>query len=112
MNGGPLARGWSSLDPGKWELAVEIFERALEVEPGARDSLISEAADGDEQIIATVRGMLSADEQTEDLIDSGVGSLAHIAIDTDNPRESLKTGDRVGDFEIIAELGRGGMGVV
>ena len=56
--------------------------------------------------------MLSADEETEELIDSGIDSLAHLAVDTGIPGESLAQGDRVGDFEIISEIGRGGMGVV
>ena len=91
---------------------MDIFERALEAAPAARDSLIAEAADGDEEIISTVRGMLSADEETEELIDSGVDALAHLAVDTGNPGESLVQGDKVGDFEIVSEIGRGGMGVV
>ena len=74
--------------------------------------MINEAANGDEEIVATVRGMLSADEETEDLIDSGLDSLAHLAVDTDSPGESLTAGDKVGDFEIVSEIGRGGMGVV
>jgi eukaryotic-like serine/threonine-protein kinase len=96
----------------RWERAVEIFEHALEAEPHARNSLIEEQANGDQEIIATVRGMLSADEETEELIDSGIDSLAHLAVDTGIPGESLVAGDKVGDFEIISEIGRGGMGVV
>ena len=96
----------------RWERAVEIFEHALEAEPHARNSLIEEQANGDQDIIATVRGMLSADEETEELIDSGIDSLAHLAVDTGIPGESLVAGDKVGDFEIISEIGRGGMGVV
>jgi serine/threonine-protein kinase len=105
-------RSRQSLDPARWEIAVDIFERALDAAPGARDDLIVEAANGDEEIIATVRGMLRADEQTEDLIDSGLDSIAHIASDPDTPAESIAPGDKVGDFEIVSEIGRGGMGVV
>lgn len=91
---------------------MDIFERALEAEPAARDSLILESADGDAEVIATVRGMLSADEETEELIDSGIDSLAHLAVESGDPGEALAPGERVGDFEIISQIGRGGMGVV
>ncbi len=107
-----MNRSRQSLDPARWELAVDIFERALDAAPGARDDLIVEAANGDEEIIATVHGMLLADEQTEDLIDSGLDSVAHIASDTGTPTESATPGDKIGDFEIISEIGRGGMGIV
>ena len=56
--------------------------------------------------------MLAADADTGELIDSGIDSIAHLAVDTGIPGDTLAAGDRIGDFEIISELGRGGMGVV
>ena len=57
--------------------------------------------------------MLSADEGTNDLIDEGIAPLAHIAIETDTRDAApLREGDQVGDFDIVSEIGRGGMGVV
>jgi serine/threonine protein kinase len=57
--------------------------------------------------------MLAADTGTGDIIDGGVEAYAHLALDhgaVDSP--GLSPGDKVGDFEIMAELGRGGMGIV
>ena len=100
------------LDPERWERAAEIFERALDAPRNARDKLIESEAGGDAEIIATVRGMLAADENTGDMIDRGVDALASIAFGADGSAAPLSPGDKVGDFEIISEIGRGGMGVV
>jgi len=100
------------LDPERWERAAEIFERALDAPRNARDNLIETEARGDADIIATVRGMLAADENTGDLIDDGVEQLASLAFGSEDGARSLSPGDRIGDFEIISEIGRGGMGVV
>jgi serine/threonine-protein kinase len=55
--------------------------------------------------------MLEADEETDDLLDHGVESIAQIAA-TLPENDALHPGDIVGDFEIVSEIGRGGMGVV
>jgi serine/threonine protein kinase/Tfp pilus assembly protein PilF len=78
------------------------------MEPSARDRAIAEAANGDQEVIAAVRGMLAADEEAQ-LLDSGIDSFADIVLNAD---DSLNPGEILGDFEIISELGRGGMGVV
>ncbi|HZJ01711.1 MAG TPA: hypothetical protein VFD22_13705, partial [Gemmatimonadaceae bacterium] len=98
------------LDPERWERAAEIFERALDAPRDARDSLIEAEAHGDADIIATVRGMLSADETTGELIEGGIDSLAPLVAELHT--KTISAGDQIGDFEIISELGRGGMGVV
>ena len=97
------------LDPERWERAAEIFERALDAPRNARDNLIETEARGDADIIATVRGMLAADENTGDLIDDGVEALASLAFGSDDGARSLSPGDKIGDFEIISEIGRGGI---
>ena len=100
------------LDAERWQRATDIFERALDVVPDARDQFIEDEAHGDADIVATVRGMLTADEHTGEIIDQGIDSLAPIAFGAEPPFKSLSAGDVIGDFEIISELGRGGMGVV
>lgn len=53
--------------------------------------------------------MLAADD-TEHTLDSGIEHLA--ALVTEGQYRQLEAGDQLGDFEIISEIGRGGMGVV
>ena len=108
-----LATTRPSLDPERWSRAVDIFERALDAPEAAREDIIRDAAREDAEVAETVRGMLAADNDTQHMLDSGVDELAQLAVDSAAVgTEPLKPGDRVGDFEIVSELGRGGMGVV
>jgi Serine/threonine protein kinase len=92
---------------------VEIFERVLEASPDVRDQLTRDETENDPEIAAIVRGMLMGDASAADLLDDGIGALAHLAVEPGHVESTeLSPGDRIGDFEIIAELGRGGMGIV
>jgi tetratricopeptide (TPR) repeat protein len=108
-----LATGRSPLDPAQWQRAVEIFERLVDLPPAARERVLGAEAEGEVDLLATVRAMFAADEDTNDLIDQGIEPLAHLAGAMDIRDEApLREGDQVGDFAIISEIGRGGMGVV
>ncbi|HUQ20511.1 MAG TPA: protein kinase [Gemmatimonadaceae bacterium] len=110
---GILALDRSPLDSARWQRAVEIFERVLEAPLDARESLLKAETADDAELEGTVRAMLSADEDEGDLLDGGISELAHLVTDparSDMP--TLSPGDQVGDFDIITEIGRGGMGVV
>ena len=92
---------------------MEIFERVLEASPDVRDQLTRDETENDPEIAAIVRGMLMGDASAADLLDDGIGALAHLAVEPGHVESTeLSPGDRIGDFEIIAELGRGGMGIV
>ena len=99
------------LDPDRWERAVGIFERALELPPDARGALVTAETAGDTQLAETVRGMLAADSSDAEIIDRGLDGIADIAA-ASIPDHPLAVGDIIGNFEVIGELGRGGMGIV
>ena len=85
----------------------------MDLAPAERERLLDAEAQGDDVLLATVRAMLAADEGTHDLIDEGIEPLAHIAVEAHAPDAApLRDGESVGDFDIIGEIGRGGMGVV
>jgi serine/threonine-protein kinase len=85
----------------------------MDLAPAERERLLDAEAAGDAVVLATVRAMLAADQGTHDLIDEGIEPLAHIAIEAHAPDAApLRDGDSIGDFDIVGEIGRGGMGVV
>lgn len=98
------------LNPAQWERAVDLFERAAELPPAARDPFVLAESKGDDLLAGLVRDMLEADVTDAGLLDEGLAGIARLAPQgRDDP---LRPGQILGTFEIIAELGRGGMGVV
>ncbi|HEX6574880.1 MAG TPA: protein kinase [Gemmatimonadaceae bacterium] len=93
-----------------WKSATEIFERALDMLPRERAAFVDASTSGRDDLAAIVKGMLAEDESDSTLLDDGIESVAHLAFD--EPSDALKPGDTVGDFEIISEIGSGGMGIV
>lgn len=93
------------------QLITEIFLGACEVPVSERIAFVRAQADGDETVIRRVMEMLEADETSgallsDDLIDSGSHFSDALGVPPSAPPE------RIGQFDIVREIGRGGMGIV
>ena len=98
-------------DSASWPRVKQIFEAALEREPAARPAFVREACGGDDALRAEVESLLAADGQAGSFVEgspfaalnaSAVAALGRV----------LKTGDRLGPYEILSSIGAGGMGEV
>lgn len=95
--------------PEEWARIKALFDAALEQPRDERESFLRESTD-DARIVERVLKMLRGDEQAGGFLNSGeLGQMAASFISDDAP---LAPGDRIDGFEIIEELGRGGMGYV
>ena len=96
----------------KWTQVKDIFSAALEIEPTERDAFLREACATDEGIRKEVSALLSAHQASGDFIQQpalvDIGLLANDEAD----RSAAVTGQQIGSYQIIRELGRGGMGTV
>ena len=89
------------------ERAEELFLAALEREPAEREAFLREACGGDEELRALTASLLEADREGERLFAAEPWrTLAEVA------GPAAAAGRRVGDYRLVRELGRGGMGVV
>ena len=88
--------------------ALEIFERAVALAPDERSRYTAQACGGDAAVLARVRALLAADARAHPLLDSPPGAL----LARRPPAVGAWDGRRVGPYQLVREIGRGGMGIV
>jgi serine/threonine-protein kinase len=93
----------------------EIFSAALDLPDGERESYLAVACKDDTSLRNAVRRLLAASEAPCHALEPGKAHQGplwdQLAAELINGR-SIVTGDRIGVYEIICELGSGGMAVV
>ncbi len=82
--------------------ALALFTHSLEQPQAQRDQWLQQQCIDEPELLQTVRRLAAADRASQGFLESGP---VHVA-DTD------RSGERVGAFELTAELARGGMGTV
>lgn len=95
----------SPLDPDRWQAVKDLFDAALQKEPGVRDAFLDEACGGDAALRAEVESLLDA-HGDEGPVDRAMDemSLLHRSEELSGYR-----GRRIGPYKLVDELGRGGM---
>jgi serine/threonine protein kinase/tetratricopeptide (TPR) repeat protein len=88
--------------PEQWEEIKEKLDAALDLAPGERSAYLDKVASGNPELRHELESLIAAHER------AGVdflrpSSLSHL---------TLKTGTRLGDYEVLTLLGSGGMGEV
>ena len=97
-----------SLTPGDWNQVCAWFDHAVQLEAAERE-LWLEGLDAPPLLLAMLTRMLEADAESGGMLDAGIAEAAHLALE---PEVVLPPGAAVGDFDIVGEIGRGGMGIV
>lgn len=97
------------MTPEYWQRIKELFNEAVEYEPAARARFLGEACAGDSALLAQVESLIASDEEAGDFI-AGPAFLPLGAASSEEDEAAV--GRRVGSYEIVRELGRGGMGTV
>ncbi|MEO8597071.1 MAG: protein kinase [Candidatus Solibacter sp.] len=97
------------MDPTRWRQIEELYHAALKQEPVRRDGFLAEACREDVDLRRQLELLLAHNGHTGALVDhaawAGVESLA--------PGHTiLQQGERLGPYEILGPLGKGGMGEV
>ena len=98
------------MTPERWQQIKEVFNLALEYEPGQRSSFLSKACDNDTALQAEVESLLAAHDKDGSFIDSPAYKGAFDLLENEPPE--LRPGQVLGSYEITSLIGRGGMGEV
>lgn len=99
----------------RWQKIEAIFAKAVDMPPAEREAYLNQACDGDDAMRQEVDGLLSADKDAASFIDSPVfesTSFPEMFGDIDESVPPTFIGKKVGNYRLVSELGRGGMGAV
>ncbi|MDX1999038.1 MAG: serine/threonine-protein kinase [Thermoanaerobaculia bacterium] len=103
------------MDAARWARVKALFHGALAVPPADRDAWLVAACAGDSDLHAEAARLVAAHEGDGAWLDQGAlaGLPATLGehLTADVP-DGLAPGTRLGPWEVVAEIGRGGMGTV
>ena len=94
----------------RWEKAKELYEAAMLLSPDERVVLLDESCDGDNELRREVESLLTFSEDAGSFLEKpAVGEVAEIIA---SKNEKLRLGRSLAHYEIIEQIGAGGMGEV
>jgi len=96
--------------PDRWQTVKGLLDAALSVSPRERASFISEQAREDEELRAEVLSLLESHEDAGDFLESPPVRVK--APEEMMAAEASLAGEQVGAYQLVREIGRGGMGTV
>src|SRR5688572_3722282 len=93
-----------------WQMVREIFDSALSRQPEERQKFIKDACGKDKVLLAEVESLLSSHDTAERFMETpAVAKIAHM-IEVESKK--LEAGKCFGHYEIVKQIGEGGMGEV
>jgi non-specific serine/threonine protein kinase/serine/threonine-protein kinase len=96
------------MTPERYQQIKALFHAALEHEPGAQAAFLDQACAGDPALRAEVEALLAV-EPAPSFIEGAIqDAVARIAADPPEPVQ----GQRIGPYQVIRQIARGGMGAV
>lgn len=94
------------MDQQRWKQVETIFADAIELASGERESFVRKQCGDDDELFGEVMKLVRADDKAHSLFSGGAAEALGL------PKQFSMVGRRIGSFELVREIGSGGMGVV
>lgn len=96
------------MNPERWQLVKQLLDEAIALNDSERGSYLEGACAADLELKGEVESLLSSHEQ------AGTGFLKSPAINLQKETQTVpaRAGRRIGVYQIVEEIGRGGMGEI
>src|SRR5450755_1386887 len=94
----------------RWARVKELFEAAVDLDPNQRTALLEKECGGDEALRGEIESLLKSDERTDGFIEHPAFALPRDLFPDDV--EEPFVGRQFGAYQLIREIGRGGLGAV
>jgi eukaryotic-like serine/threonine-protein kinase len=102
--------------PEEWSRIEAILDDVLDLEPAARAATLDRACAGDATLRARIEALIAADTDAAQFLETPAMEYAARLVTSTSPGdpadEQEAPGDRIGPYELIREIGQGGMGRV
>lgn len=98
------------MNAARWQEINRLFHEALERDAPARDAFLREHTAGDPDLLEQVQTLLKSHDRTAGFLDEPAWGIAADLVLGDGG--GSLAGTRVGNYRVLKEIGRGGMGVV
>jgi len=95
--------------PERWQQIEKVFEAARDYAPEERTTFLERTCTGDEELRREVESLLAHHAQAKSFIESPAADLIP---DERQSFEAQLIGHQIGHYQVVRELGRGGMGEV
>lgn len=93
----------------RWKKVEQLFNAVMEREPRERGAVLAEICNDDDELRREVAALVSSEEAADLFLQSAIGQAAQEIFIAD---ETVENQSFIGHYQILREIGRGGMGAV
>src|SRR2546423_15578264 len=97
------------MKPERWQQIKPVLQSALKREPGERSAFLAAACKGDESLRKQVESFIISHEQVGGFIEE---PAFEVMADSLTNKQTELVGQRLGHYQVLEQLGAGGMGEV
>src|ERR1700683_3905895 len=100
------------MEPERWKRIEDLYHAALDQDESARVAFLQQSCDGEESLRREVESLLYFGMRVDNFIETPALELAADSFANQDADGRVMLGRRIGQYELVAKLGSGGMGEV